>query len=154
MLTVGTFASGTYFDIAIRSMAGSAALAYLWVLFPLALIVIYARLMYKPHYMLQQLQDQYLRRSSASWTGYHQQIAPSILGYVESSETPLLGKAHFDFSDDLKVLEVWAKLDKYFADMHTWPIPKGTFRTVAVLANPFIPILPPVIVGAVRKSLA
>jgi hypothetical protein len=153
MLAVGTFASATYFDRAVRSMAGSAALAYLWILFPLALIVIFEQLIYKQHRVLRQLQDQYLQRSSTSWTEYHQQVTSAILGFVESSEAPLLDKADFSFSDDLEILEVWAKLDRYVTDMHTWPVPRHTLRTIVVLANPFIPILLPVVADAVRKLL-
>jgi len=153
MLSVGTFASGTYFDRAIRTITGSAALAYLWILFPLALIVIFDQLVYRPHRVLRQLQDQYLSRSSASWTSYHQRISSEILRSVESSGAPLLDKKDRRVKDDLEILEVWAKLDNYVADMHTWPIPKHALRVITVLVNPLIPILLPVVADVVRSLL-
>jgi len=154
MLAVGTLASGTYFDLAIRNLTGSSfALLYLWVLFPIAVIAIFNQLLYKPHCALQRLQGQYLRRSSASWTRYHQQIASAIYGAVESSESPLLSTIDFDLSDDLELLESWEKIDKYIANMHTWPIPKRTLRAIAISANPLIPVLLPVVADVIRRVL-
>lgn len=154
MLAVGTFTSGTYFDLVIRNLTGSSfALLYLWVLFPIAVIAIFNQLLYKPHCALQRLQGQYLRRSSASWTRYHQQIASAIYGAVESSESPLLSTIDFDLSDDLELLESWEKIDKYIANMHTWPIPKRTLRAIAISANPLIPVLLPVVADVIRRVL-
>jgi hypothetical protein len=44
------------------------------------------------------------------------------------------------------MLEIWAKLDKYVADMHTWPISNYTLRMLAIFVNPFVPILIPIVV--------
>ena len=150
---IGTTAGGTAFERALRSITGSFTLVYLWILFPIAAIFIFSQLIRRPHCVLRKLQEQYLWNASTAWTSHHQQLTSSIARAVEQSKTPLAARANYHFADDLELLEVWAKLNKYVEDMHTWPIPKRTFRIIAVLGNPLIPVLLPIVVDAVRNFL-
>jgi hypothetical protein len=152
MQAVGSAAGSSGFEKALNAI-GLGSFAYLWILFPLALILIFDRLIYRPHRVLKELQLQYLRVASAAWTNYHQQLTSSIVGAVEQSKTPLTNKASFHFGDDLELLNVWERLNKYVEEMHTWPIPKRVFPTIAILANPLIPMLLPVVVDVVKSRL-
>ena len=151
MQAIGTVAGGTGFERVLTSATGSVALIYLWLIFPIALSFIFSNLIYKPHRILQKTQSQYLWNTSTAWTKYHQQLTSSITRAVDRSEKPFADKSNFNFSDDLELLEIWSKLNKYVEDMHTWPIPKRTFQTIAILANPLIPLLLPVVVDVVRN---
>lgn len=150
---LGTVGGGTGFERGLRSVVGSSALIYLWILFPLALILIFSQLVYRPHRELQRTQKQYLLDTSAAMTDYHQKLTSNIIQTVEKSEAPLTDKASFHFSDDVELLEKLSKLNKYVEDMHTWPLPKRTFRTLAVLANPLIPMLLSVVSDVMKNLL-
>jgi hypothetical protein len=153
MQAIGTAAGGTAFERALRSITGSFALVYLWILFPIAAIFIFSQLIHRPHRVLRKLQEQYLGNASTDWTNYHQQLTSRIAGAVEHSKMPSDDRDDRRFGNDIELLEVWAKLNKYVEDMHTWPIPKRRLGAIAVLGNPLIPILLPIVVDVVRDLL-
>jgi hypothetical protein len=147
---IGTSAGGGALEKTVINISGSVAYLYLWFLFPLAILYVLDQLLYTPHRAMRDLQRRYLETSSRSWTSYHQNILASLLRVIEVSEDPLIGKTNLSFGDDLELLETWARLDKYVTEMHTWPISKSTFRTIAILVNPLVPILLPGIVSFIR----
>jgi hypothetical protein len=153
ILAFGTLAGGTPAEIILRSTSISGAFVYLWLLFPLAVMIIFVQLIYRPHRALRELQRQHLLIGSAAWTDYHQQLLSNVLGAAKKSTAPLADRGRYHFSDDLELLEVWAKLNKYVQDMHTWPIPRRAFRIIAILVNPLIPILLPLVGELVRGWL-
>ncbi len=150
---IGTLGGGTGFERALRTFVGSWALIYLWILFPLVIIFIFSELLYKPHSELQKIQKQHLLKSSLTLTDYHQKLTSSIIETIEQTEAPLTDKTRFHFNDDIELLGIWSKLNKYVEDMHTWPIPKRTFRFLAIFANPLIPILLSTMGEALRNLL-
>lgn len=153
MQAIGAIAGGGGLVRAIGSTIGSSSLIYLWLLFPLALIIVFSQLIYKPHDALLEYQRQYLYNISINQTDYHHQVLSSIETAVKQSKTSLADKTSYHFNDDLELLEAWTKLNRSIEEVHTWPIPKRTFQFIAVLANPLIPILLPIIVDVVKNFL-
>jgi hypothetical protein len=143
---VGISAGGSAWQRAITSISGPFTLIYLWILFPLAVLYVFDQLVYRPHRAMCELQENYLGSSSHAWSNYHQNIKSEIMTAVNTSQIPLTSKSQHQYSDDLEMLEIWEKLDKYVADMHTWPISNYTLRMLAIFVNPFVPILIPIIV--------
>jgi hypothetical protein len=138
-------AGGMAWQKVVTSASGPATLIYLWILFPLAILLIFNRLVYQPHQAMRALQQEYLLAASKAWTNYHQNIRSSLTTAVKTSQASLASKSRYNYSDDLELLETWAKLDKYVADMHTWPISNSTVRLIAVFVNPILPIVIPAV---------
>lgn len=143
---IGISAGGSSWQRAISSISGPITLIYLWILFPLAILYIFDQLVYRPHRVMHELQKNYLEISSQAWSNYHQDVKSNLMTAVKTSRTSLAGKSQYNYSDDLELLEIWAKLDKYVANMHTWPISNRTLRWLAIFVNPFVPIFIPAIV--------
>ncbi len=152
-LAIGTSAGGSALERTITSATGSFTLIYLWLLFPLVSIYIFEQLVNRPHQALVKLQREYLESFSQAWTEYHKNILSALQKSVETSKSSLFKKRNYNFSGDLELLQTWAKLEEHIANMHTWPISKSTFRILATIVNPLIPILFPVIVGVVESLL-
>ncbi len=151
---IGTSAGGSALQKAITTTTGSITLIYLWLLFPLASIYIFDRLVYQPHIALFELRRQYLETFSRIWTERHQQIRSKLRTTIEFSKSPRSKKGNHDFNSELEILQTWVKLDQYVIDMHTWPISKSTFQILGTFANPLIPILLPAIIGLVKSLLS
>jgi hypothetical protein len=150
---IGIAAGGSSWQKAITGVSGQFALIYLWILFPLAVLYIFDRLVYRPHRTMHDLQKNYLEISSQAWSNYHQNIKSEIMTAVKTSQIPLASKSHHQYTDDIELLETWAKLDKYVADMHTWPISNYTLRLLAIFVNPFVPILIPAVVDIIVSKI-
>jgi hypothetical protein len=97
------------------------------------------------------LQWQSLEKSSQEWTAYHQATSVALRQVTATSKETPLNESASEFSDKVDLLQTWAKLDQYIADMHTWPISKLTFRFLTILVNPFIPLLIPVVTDFVSN---
>lgn len=147
---IGILTGTAGFEKALQSAIGPGAQAYLWVFFPLATIWVFVQLIYEPHHALQACQKQYLEAASVASTQYHQQLMSSITETMEQAKAPLVKKAGYSFSEDWELLETLAKLVALVEEMHTWPIPKRTLQTVAILTNPLVPMLLPVIVDVIK----
>ena len=150
---IGIAAGGSAWQKAITGSSGQFALIYLWILFPLAVLYIFDRLVYRPHRAMHELQKNYLETSSQAWSNYHQNIKSEIMTAVKSSQIRLASKSHHQYTDDIELLETWAKLDKYVVDMHTWPISNYTLRLLAIFVNPFVPILIPAAVDIIVSKI-
>jgi len=72
---------------------------------------------------------------------------------IKTSQVPMSSKAQHSYSGDVELLEIWEKLDKYVADMNTWPISKSRLRLMAIFVNPFLPIMIPAITEFVVSRL-
>ncbi len=151
---IGTSVGGGALEKAAVNISGSTAYLYLWILFPIAALYVFDRLVYKPHKALTDLQRRYLEPSSSNWTNYHKDILKNLKKAIEESKQPIASKSQGSFGDELELLETWAKLDKYITETHTWPISKSSFRTMAILVNPLVPMLLPTIVNFFKSVLS
>ena len=133
---------------------GIGGLAYIWIVFPLALIFVFGFLMYRPHRAMRRLQMNYLVRATAAWTDYHQRISTSIDAEVTRSAVLLSEDTGTQIRDDVALLEMWAKLTKDVQDMHTWPISKSAIRLMLVFVNPLWPMLLPLVIAWVKGLLS
>jgi hypothetical protein len=131
---------------------GIGAVAYLWIVFPLALLFVFGLLMYRPHRAVRRLQMDYLVPATAAWTDYHQRISASIDAEVRRSAVPLSEGTGSQIRDDVALLEVWTKLTKDIQDMHTWPISKPAIRLMAVFVNPLWPMVLPLVIAWVNRQ--
>jgi hypothetical protein len=148
---IGISSGGSAWQKAITEMGASFALIYVWLLFPIAIILVFSSLVYRPHIELQKFQIQHLKSSSAAWTEYHQNIQSSIWELVKKSQTRPMKKVQNDFSNELHILQTWSSLDEDVRAMHTWPISKSRFRILVSFVNPIIPILLPIIIDFVKS---
>ncbi len=133
---------------------GIGALAYLWIVFPLALLFVFGTLAYRPHLTMRRLQMDYLVPATAAWTDYHQRISASIDAEVTRTAALLSEETWSQIRDDLALLEAWAKLTKDVQDMHTWPVSKPVIRLMAVFVNPLWPMLLPLVIAWVTALLS
>jgi hypothetical protein len=133
---------------------GIGALAYLWIVFPLALMFVFGFLVYRPHRAMRRLQMNYLVPATAAWTDYHQRISNSIDAEVTASTVLSSEETGSQIRDDVTLLEMWAKLTKDVQDMHTWPVSKSTIRLMVVFVNPLWPMLLPLVIAWVEGLLS
>lgn len=151
---VSIAAGGGAFERALRTMSGSLTLLYLWIIFPISFILVFAALLLKPHRELLKVQRHSLLAGSSSWTDYHHQVAARIVSAFQESKPLPNARPELRIEDDLKSLEMWRKLFGYVEDMHTWPIPKYILGIAAIIVNPLIPLLLPLVVEWFRNLLA
>jgi hypothetical protein len=150
---IGIAAGGSAWEKAITDISGQFALIYLWILFPLAVLYIFDRLVYRPHHAMHELQKNYLETSSQAWSNYHQNVKSEIMTAAKMSQKAIVRKSHHQYADNMELLKTWAKLDKYVADIHTWPISSHTLRLLAIFVNPFVPILIPAAVDIIISKI-
>lgn len=150
---IGTIAGGTPLQQLIEQTVKSSAWIYSWVFFPIACFFIFDQLLYKPHCALRDLQRRYLLKAGTEWNRYHQRLSTSIIRSVEESQDLLSDRLELQFDDDLKLLEIWDKLNQDVGHMNIWPIPLRTLRVIAFFANPLIPILLPFIVETITNII-
>ncbi len=135
------------------TIIGSSAYLYLWVLYPLSVLYVFERLIYKPHKDLYELQRQYLEPSSLGWTSFYQRIRESLRKIIDSPENSISKNLDQKFNKDIELLETWTQLDKHITDVHNWPISKASIRLIAIFVNPLLPILLPFIISFIKSII-
>lgn len=135
---VGTSAGGTALERALTSAGGATALIYLWLLFPLAVIFVFERLLYQPHRTLVAALQAQLEASGQAWVARHRALLDQAQSAAQDAPLPNLKAG-------LEQLEAWASLEQVLREMPTWPISRGTLRLLGTLVNPLLPMLLPAI---------
>ena len=148
---IGTLEGGGIFQQLLISTFGNISLIYLWLFFPLFSIFVFVKLVYNPKKQVQNLQQEYLTDSSESWTDYFLKTRTNIISHVETPPVQAGKNLNHDFSKDVEILEIWQKLDKYIVEMNVWPIPRNTTKRIAILINPIIPILIPIMIEFLKQ---
>jgi uncharacterized membrane protein len=130
---------------------GSALSLALWLLFVVALLLVFERLVYRPHRAMAQYQAERLSRSGQGWSDYHRHLSTRLAASLPLRPGAVEGTIGEDLRQDVELLEGWYRLNQYVADLHTWPIPRPILRLLAVLVNPLLPLLVPVLVRALQQ---
>jgi hypothetical protein len=130
---------------------GSALGLALWLLFVVALLLVFERLVYRPHRAMEQYQAERLSGSGQAWSDYHRHLGTRLAASLAQRPGTAEGTPGRDLQEDLELLAGWYRLNQYIADLHTWPIPRPTLRLLAVLVNPLIPLLVPVLVRVLQQ---
>jgi hypothetical protein len=141
VVTAITIASGNVTNIAM--------LVYLWIVFPIATLFVFEKLVYQPHKVLQDVQKRSLLDSSLRWNGYYLKATTDLEKWISNGgkdDAPQLSVV-------LQTLDDWKKLDAHMADVNTWPISKNTLRVLSTLTNPFLPVLLPAVVEIFKNVL-
>lgn len=134
-----------------RNISALLSFLYLWLVFPASILVVFEQLVYRPHRLLANIRRQYLQESSAAWMTWHRQIHGELLDLARTGKQAWQSG---NFDDKIKLLEDWAKLDSYIAEMNTWPLPRSAFRAIAFFVNPLVPLFIPLFAGLLQGLFA
>ncbi|MBN2305168.1 MAG: hypothetical protein JXQ72_11855 [Anaerolineae bacterium] len=151
---IGTIAGGTPLQRLTEQTINASAWIFLSIFFSTGFFLVFHEFLYKPRRALKTLQQQYLLKAGDEWTRYHQRLSASIIDSVEESASLLSGRSEFQFDDDLKLLEIWDKLNRDVEHINTWPISRRTIRSLAFFANPLFPVLLPFIAEAISNIIS
>jgi hypothetical protein len=108
----------TAFESALTRM-GAGTILYLWIFFPLLLILLLNGLILKPKNEMQRLRDQYLSNASKVYTHYHQRLSAKVEEKMDNLDA-FEAKKHSDHlpESQITVLETYEKLNQKVLDLN------------------------------------